>query len=111
MEGIGAMMNIIKAVSLASAVSLFAFQSLGANPLFTWSGGGTPDDEGYLLWSDAANWQDGTIPTEAGTGSANAGKYDFSKAAANTKIKCDVSTSHNMGHMQFGENQGTISLV
>lgn len=104
-------MNIIKTLLIAGAVSLFAVQAFGANPKFVWTGDGTADDEGFFLWSDTRNWQDGTIPTEAGTGSANAGKYDFSKAAANTKIKCDVSTSHNMGHMQFGENQGTISLV
>lgn len=95
---------------LALLLSLSAFAAVAANPKFTWTGGGTPVD-GYYLWGDPKNWQGETIPTVAATGGGNAGHYDFSAAVAGTQIKVNVATSHHMGALTFGENQGTISFV
>lgn len=75
-------MKIIKTLLIVGAVSLSAFQPLGANTRFIWTGGGTVDDEGFFLWSDTRNWQDGKLPGIASTGGKNAGDYDFSGAAA-----------------------------
>ena len=104
-------MGVSKILAVTGVVAVVSLQVFAANPKFIWTGGGTPDGEGYLLWSDLANWQAGEIPTAAAVGAGNAGEFDFSSAAANTKIKCDVSTSHHIHELTFGANQGTISLV
>ena len=104
-------MGIVRFFAKAAVVAVFSLRAYGENPKFVWTGGGTPDNEGYLLWSDTANWQGGIIPTAAEAGGTKAGEYDFSNAAANTRIKCDVSTSHHMCVLTFGADQGTISLV
>ena len=96
---------------LTIVVSQFVFQSFGANPMFVWTGGGSPDADGFLLWSDTKNWKDGQLPGSASAGGTNAGDYDFSAVAANTRIKVDVATSHHVHSLKFGENQGVISLV
>ena len=104
-------MRVVKVLVNAAIVAVFSFCAYSDNPKFIWTGGGTPDNEGFHLWSHAENWQDGKIPTMAAAGASNSGVYVFSNALANTKIKCDVDTSHHIGGLFFGENQGTISIV
>ena len=62
---------------------------------YTWTGGGTPNDDGSLNWSDGANWGVATaaFPGQTAAGKASTGDTVTFPVGVSTNVRINVSTT------------------